>query len=211
MTPQERRGVGIDSPRVTDAPDRSDTRTSSDVTPEELLGVLADPERLAVAGALVARPATAAELASSLGVRPDRVRRHLSKLTRAGMVKIDRDRRTYRFQADVLRDAARSMSGPRDAGLALGAVYEEEEQVLRRYFRGGRLREIPAKHSKRMIILSRLALEFDVGVRYTEQQVNQTLKRFHPDYAALRRYLVDERFLSRERGQYWRSGGQVDV
>ncbi len=103
------------------------------------------------------------------------------------------------------------MSPSRDAGLALGAVLEEEEQVLRRYFRGGRLREIPAKQSKRLIVLSRLALEFEVGVRYTEQHVNQTLKRFHQDYAALRRYLVDEGFLARERGQYWRSGGPVDV
>ncbi len=103
------------------------------------------------------------------------------------------------------------MTPSRDAGVALGAVYEEEEEVLRRYFRGGRLRDIPAKHSKRLIVLSRLALEFDVGVHYTEQQVNQTLKRFHGDYAALRRFLVDEGFLSRERGQYWRSGGPVYV
>lgn len=95
--------------------------------------------------------------------------------------------------------------------MALGAVYEEEEHVLRRYFRGGRLREIPAKRSKRLIILSRLALEFDIGVRYTEQQINLTLKQFHNDHAALRRYLVDEGFLSRERGQYWRSGGPVAV
>ena len=179
--------------------------------PEEMLGVLADPERLAVAGALAARSATAAELASSLELRPDRVRRHLSKLTKAGLIRVEPDRRTYRYQPEALRQAARSISPSRDAGLALGAIYEEEGQVLRRYFRGGRLREIPAKHSKRLIILSRLALEFDIGVRYTEQQVNETLNRFHQDFAALRRYLVDEGFLSRERGQYWRSGGPVSV
>ncbi len=183
----------------------------SDVTPEEMLGVLADPERLAIAGTLAGKAATAAELASSLGLRVDRVRRHLSKLTKTGLVAVDRDRRTYRYQPETLRHAAKSMSPPREPGLALGAVYEDEEQVLRRYFRGGRLREIPAKRSKRLIVLSRLALEFEIGVRYTERQVNQTLKRFHNDYAALRRYLVDEEFLSRERGEYWRTGGPVDV
>ena len=31
------------------------------------------------------------------------------------------------------------------------------------------------------------------------------------DYAALRRYLVDEGFLGRERNIYWRTGGTVDV
>ncbi|MDP8955737.1 MAG: DUF2087 domain-containing protein [Actinomycetota bacterium] len=189
----------------------TDSPPSDAVAPEDVLRLLADPERLAVAGALAARAATTAELASSLGLRPDRIRRHLSKLTALGLVRVDRDRRTYRFQPDVLRQAAQNMTPSRDAGVALGAVYEEEEEVLRRYFRGGRLRDIPAKHSKRLIVLSRLALEFDVGVHYTEQQVNQTLKRFHGDYAALRRFLVDEGFLSRERGQYWRSGGPVYV
>jgi hypothetical protein len=197
---------------VTDRRGRSEEPSSQiDATPEEFLGALSDPERLAVAGALASRPATAGELASSLNLRPDRVRRHLTKLTKVGLIRVDRDRRTYRYEPEALRQAAQSISPAREAGLALGAVYEEEEQVLRRYFRGGRLREIPAKHSKRLIILSRLALEFDVGVRYTEQQVNQTLKQFHQDYAALRRYLVDQGLLSRERGQYWRSGGSVPV
>ena len=197
---------------MTDRRGLSEEPTSHvDATTEELLGALSDPERLAVAGTLATRPATVGELASSLNLRPDRVRRHLTKLTKVGLVRVDRDRRTYRYQPETLRQAAQSITPARDAGLALGAVDEEEEQVLRRYFRGGRLREIPAKHSKRLIILSRLALEFDVGVRYAEKQVNQTLERFHQDYAALRRYLVDEGFLSRDRGQYWRSGGPVHV
>ncbi len=33
----------------------------------------------------------------------------------------------------------------------------------------------------------------------------------HPDHAALRRYLVDEGFLSRASGEYWRSGGTVPL
>jgi hypothetical protein len=182
-----------------------------DVTPEELLRVLADPERLAVAGALARGPATARDLAESLDLPSERVRRHLSKLTRVGIVKVDRDRRTYRFDSASLRGAAQSVGPAREPGLALGAVFDEEETVLRQYFRGGRLREIPAKHSKRLIVLARLALEFDVGIRYSEKQVNETLNRFHHDNAALRRYLVDEGFLSRGDGKYWRSGGPVQV
>ena len=103
------------------------------------------------------------------------------------------------------------MGPSREAGLALGAVFEEEEAVLRAYFRGGRLVEIPAKHAKRLVVLERLALEFEPGVRYAEREVNQVLRRFHDDYASLRRYLVDEDLLSRQRGLYWRSGGPVEV
>jgi hypothetical protein len=47
-------------------------------------------------------------------------------------------------------------------------------------------------------------------VRYSERQVSLFLGALHVDYAALRRYLVvDEDFLSRSDGQYWRSGGTV--
>jgi hypothetical protein len=181
------------------------------VAPDEVLRALADPERLAVAGALARTSATAAELAEHLELPARRVRRHLARLSAAGVVRVEADRRTYRLLPETLRAAARQVGPPREPGVALGAVDEEEEAVLRHYFRGGRLREIPAKQSKRLIVLTRLALEFDVGVRYSERQVNETLKRFHEDHAALRRYLVDEGFMSREKGQYWRSGGPVDL
>jgi hypothetical protein len=183
----------------------------SAATPEEILRALADPERLALAGSLAREPMTAKALADRLDLPIQKVRKHLTRLTATGLAVVEPDRRTYRLVPDGLRQAAQEIGPSRDAGLALGAVDDEEEAVLRQYFRGGRLREIPAKQSKRRIILTRLALEFEPGVRYPERQVNETLKRFHDDYAALRRYLVDEDLLTRERAQYWRSGGPVDV
>jgi hypothetical protein len=185
--------------------------SASDATPEELLRVLADPERLRVAGALAARDQSPDELASALSIPISRVRRHLSRLASAGLAAVAADRRTYSLVPETLRQAALDVGPPRDAGLALGAVYEEEEAVLRSYFRAGRLREIPARQSKRRIVLTRLSLEFEPGVRYPEHEVNEILGRFHPDVAALRRYLVDQEFLSRDRSGYWRSGGPVET
>lgn len=180
-------------------------------TPEELLRILADPERLAVAGALASQPRTVSDLAHVVRLPTHRVRRHLGRLAAAGIAEAGSDRKTYRLVAYTLRDAAREVGPDREPGLALGAVYKGEEAVLRDCFRQGRLREIPVKRSRRNVVLSRLALEFEVGVCYSEPDVNETLKRFHDDYASLRRYLVDEGFLSRERGEYWRSGRPVDV
>jgi hypothetical protein len=180
-------------------------------TPEEILRALADPERLALAGALAREPMTAKALADRLDLPIQKVRRHLTRLAATGLAAVEPDRRTYRLAPEGLRKAAQEIGPSRDAGVALGAVDEEEEAVLRQYFRGGRLREIPAKRSKRRIVLTRLALEFEAGVRYPERQVNEMLKRFHDDYAALRRYLVDEDLLTRQKGQYLRSGGPVDV
>src|SRR4051812_48836312 len=171
---------------------------------DEILRGLADPERLAIAGFLARRAATAGELATELRLRADRVRKHLVRLSAVRVVSVDEDRRTYRLEPDVLREAAEDVGPPRDPGLALGAVDEDEETVLRQYFRDGRLREIPAKHSKRLIVLDRIALEFEVGHRYSEREVNEIVARFHDDHAALRRYLVDEDLLSRDRGEYWR-------
>ena len=181
------------------------------MTPEELLRLLADPERLSIAGALARGPRTQRELTEELGIPAQRIRRNLAKLTAADVAAVDDDRRTYRLRVDTLREAAKEAGPARDPGLALGAVYDEEEAVLRSYFRGGKLKEIPAKHAKRTIVLTRLSLEFDVGVRYSEREVNEILKRFHPDHASLRRYLVDEDLLSRDKGEYWRSGGPVEV
>jgi len=83
--------------------------------------------------------------------------------------------------------------------------------VLRSFMRDGRIVTMPAKRSRRLVLLDHVAQQFEVGVRYKEGEVNLKLRTLHDDYAALRRYLVDEGFLSREHGEYWRSGGTVDV
>jgi hypothetical protein len=84
-------------------------------------------------------------------------------------------------------------------------------KVERAFFVDGRLHRLPAKRDKRLVVLDRLAQEFVPGVRYDEAQVNAVLREFNPDHAALRRALVDEGFLQRESGVYWRSGGSVPV
>lgn len=93
----------------------------------------------------------------------------------------------------------------------MGAANEDEEQVLRTFFRNGRLTEVPMKRAKRRIVLERIALEFEPGINYDEKEVNIIVGKFFNDYASLRRYLVDEGLLSREHGVYWRTGGRVDV
>ena len=179
--------------------------------PDDVLRALADPERLAIAGLVAREPRTAASPAGELAQPLARLRKHVNRLTAAGVVRLEPDRRTYRLDAETLRRVAGQVGPPREAGLALGAANEDEETVLRTFFRNGRLVEIPAKESKRRIVLERIAIEFEPGVRYDERQVNVIVGRFFNDHAALRRYLVDEGFLARDHGEYWRTGGRVDV
>jgi hypothetical protein len=179
--------------------------------PDEILRALADPQRLAIAGSLALGDRTAVELAEALALPVARVRKHLNRLMSTGVVRLGEDRRTYRLDPETLRWAAEQAGPPRDAGLPLAAANEEEATVLRSFFRNGRLTEIPTKASKRHIVLERIAIEFDPGIRYEEKEVNAIVGAFFNDYAALRRYLVDEGFLERQGGIYWRTGGRVDV
>jgi hypothetical protein len=82
---------------------------------------------------------------------------------------------------------------------------------LQAFMRDGRLVQIPARQGKRRRLLDYIAQSFEPGRRYSEAEVNAVIRALHDDHAALRRYLVDEDFLSREDGWYWRSGGSVEI
>ena len=84
------------------------------------------------------------------------------------------------------------------------------DELVGRFIKDGRLVIMPSKRAKLLPVLDHLAQEFEPGRTYPEPEVNDLLEAFHDDYAALRRYLVDEGFLSREAGVYWRTGGTVE-
>ena len=83
--------------------------------------------------------------------------------------------------------------------------------MLATFVKEGRIVTMPTRRAKRLIVLDHVAQSFEPGRTYPEVEVNEVLRRFHDDVAALRRYLVDEGFLSREAGVYWRTGGTVAV
>ena len=82
----------------------------------------------------------------------------------------------------------------------------DQERVIRAFVRDGRLTSIPAKPKKRDQLLPYiLDLAFPEDRDYEEKEVNQRLALLHPDVAALRRYLVDGRLMSRDKGIYRRT------
>lgn len=70
----------------------------------------------------------------------------------------------------------------------------------------GKLNGIPAQRKKRMVILRWLVEDFKPGRRYPESEVNDIIGRRHPDFATLRRHLVDEELMQRRESVYWRTG-----
>jgi hypothetical protein len=176
--------------------------------PDDYLRFALDPGRLAVLGLLAAADRTLYDLIAATGQRSRVILGVLGTLRQAGLV--HEDGGAYRLDHHALRGIAAQLThAPEPDERVLYGMTDDEQAVLGRFFRGSRLTEIPVARSKRRIILERLALEFEPGVYYPEAEVNDLLASFHADYAALRRHLVDEGLLTRERGRYWRSGGRI--
>jgi hypothetical protein len=85
-----------------------------------------------------------------------------------------------------------------------------KDQSLQVFMRDGQIATMPARLSRRRLLLDVVAQAFEPGARYPERDVDQFLRQIHADHAALRRYLVDESFLDRSGGEYWRVGGTVE-
>lgn len=179
---------------------------------EELLGylkALADQSRLRLLGLLATQERSVDELATLLDLRPPTVSHHLSKLKELDLVSMRAEGNThlYRLNARGLGRVNKLLATPeRVADLARDFEGDAwERKVLRDFIEDGRLKAIPAQEKKRLVILRWLAEQFDWGQTYPEKDVNEVLKRVHPDVASLRRDLIGHRFMERENGVYWRT------
>lgn len=176
-----------------------------------LLGLLADDDRLRTVAALVlgSGPASVSEVASATGLDVRRAAKALTRLAGAGLV--DQTGDHYVLRAERFREALDSLGRPQQSDSPDSGRGPDADRILGIFLRDGKLVQIPAIHSKRLVILDWLAGLFEPGQAYAEKEVNERLSEVHPDYAALRRYLVDDEFLHRRDGFYWRAGGTFDV
>ena len=179
-------------------------RPSSD----DLVRLLADPQRLAIAGILAVAPHTLEQLGSRCQLSPRDLHRQVQKLVGSGLVVAEADR--LRLSVALLRDIAAALprAHPIRPHLLVG-LSPDDAVIAARYFDGDRLVEIPVGPARRGVVLRILVDEFEPGRYYEEADVRRILRKFHPDDAALRRYLVEDGLLARENRsrRYWRSPG----
>jgi hypothetical protein len=165
---------------------------------------LADAERLKIAGLLGVEALSSIQVAERLGMKPDDVQRHLDELVAAGLA--HKEGNLYRLNSQALEKLTRQVLAQSRPPAPEYEGDEFEVKTLRAYLSAdGSLKAIPTQHKKLMVILYYLVKNFEPGVKYPENQVNQILRRYHEDTAALRRYMVDNQLLDRERGIYWRT------
>lgn len=176
-------------------------------TRAQLFKALGHPARLLILNLLRMKPRHGEELAAILKLKPATISHHLTKLTSVGLLKHKKDQyyHTYSLVGDVLEKTLGEIVHLPQPGLT-AEVQEDayRNKVLKTFFRRGRLSQIPAQLKKRQIILEKLAQEFEPEREYSEREVNLILLDFHEDVASLRRGLVSQGLMEREKGIYRR-------
>ncbi len=167
---------------------------------ETLFKALADPARLRILGLLAERPHAGHELAARLELTPPTISHHMRRLVDAGLVAVTAQAQTriYTLQPEELRGMSKELQSRSNAG----GDELEENAVLRAFFDGPRLKQIPASRKKRVVVLRFLLERFDRESAYSEREVNDLLRPTHEDVATLRRELVDYGFMIRKDGIY---------
>jgi hypothetical protein len=178
---------------------------AAEVDAGTVAAALADPDRRAVFAAVVLGARTLDDVVGRSGISGGRAAAAASRLAALGVIV---DEGGLAVDGDALRSAARA-ARTRTATSEHDGAPTEHQRVLRNFVRDGRLVQIPTSHAKRMVVLDWLVQCFEPGRRYTEAAVNLIVGQRHPDTAALRRYMVDNDFLDRADGMYWRCGGSI--
>jgi hypothetical protein len=169
----------------------------------DFVKAMASAERLRVVGALVRGRGTRAQIAEQLHLPVRDVFQHLSFLEHVGVVREEEG--VYELDEKAIETLAR---GQLESNRP---QYEDQPQDVRKVLKAylnadGTLKQIPMDKKKLLVILTFVVDVFEYDAAYTEKEVNTILRRFNPDTAALRRYLVDHGYMARESdgSKYWR-------
>jgi DNA-binding transcriptional ArsR family regulator len=176
------------------------------LSPQRLVGLLAEPERRRVVAAMILGDLAVDDIARSADLSVRETVDALARLRDAGLVEAGSDGSFVLIEAHFKASAV--AAAPEDV-TDHGDAPASDRRVLDVAFNDGKLVRWPTKRSKRLVVLDYLAQSFEPGRRYNEREVNGLLRPFNDDTATTRRYLVDEGLLDRSDGEYWRSGGSV--
>jgi hypothetical protein len=174
----------------------------------QLVSAIANGDRLKILGILAGGEVTVEQLASEICLDSTTLGMQLAILGRAGLITTRKDahRRllSLRHQATSALEAwGRNRLAP---DLARTDTVDSVPPSVRHFFDGHRLKSFPARHSRKLDVLSVLIGDFDPEKDYSEADVNQILLERHPDFATLRRALIDEGMMNRAGGVYRRVG-----
>lgn len=173
---------------------------------------LADPTRIKMVILLASGEHNGLYLAEKLGVTPATITHHSSKLRQAGLISERRDKNTVYFSLNMgvfqsFSRGAEQLVSRQMNQQEVSPMNEELEKfrhlVLRNFFGAdGALKQIPVQLKKKLIVLEELVRQLEYGKSYPEKELNAFIKRYHEDFATLRREFIIHQYMYRENNVY---------
>lgn len=181
----------------------------------EFFKVLGNESRLKILGLLANEERSVGELAETLELKEPTISHHLALMKGLGLVtmRAEGNVRVYQLNTRLLEKMNKDIFTQENLATLIDdtAVDAWERKVLQNFLDGERVKAIPAQYKKQRAILKWLVNKFEVDVRYPEAEVNEIIKRHHRDSAWFRRSLVDQKFMAREKGIYWRLSDETSA
>lgn len=185
-----------------------------------MLKALADDNRIHMLRLMSEREYTVTELAQIFDLSEPTISHHVSKLHATGFLhrRVAANQRFYTLnprQIEILQQNLVLLTRPPQvvqrekpdyAWIDALDLTDADKKVLRDYTTDGKLNQLPTREKKWLVILRWVVSKFEIGVLYTEKEVNQVIMQIHDDYATIRRNLIEYHFMDREAGgkSYWR-------
>jgi hypothetical protein len=176
---------------------------------DSFISATLDSDRLKLISYLSQESCSVLDLAEKLDEEPASLLRHLDILEEADLVTVTErtEIKYYRFNSKSIESIARQQFEKPSEDKSFTNLPEEKMKLVSSYIQAdGSLKMIPSQTKKIKIILEYIIDAFEFDTSYSEVEVNEILKKFNPDTAILRRYLVDYKYLDREKdgSRYWR-------
>lgn len=167
-----------------------------------LLKLLANETRLSIINILAKEDSYVELIASTLSMTPATVCYHLKKMEQAGLVTTSRSQFyiIYSLNRDIFDKPLRELVIQPSFQIDPDEKYRKD--VIKTFFKYGKLIQIPVQRKKREIVLREIAKSFEFGKEYSEREVSEILKGFNDDFCYLRRSMIEFKFMTRDNGIY---------
>ncbi|MGO3021808.1 MAG: DUF2087 domain-containing protein [Brevibacterium sp.] len=127
------------------------------------------------------------------------------KLVRTRMTETGENYTTARTALVAANQGPGSDRGSRTESVIDPEIARFRAKTLRTFMPDGRLVAVPTKRRALVLVLLEVLAALEPDRVYDEKRLNAILSDFHPDFALLRRELIDYRLLERNAhtGEYW--------
>ncbi|WP_096187246.1 DUF2087 domain-containing protein [Evansella halocellulosilytica] len=168
---------------------------------------LGDKTRIRIIALLKDGPLHGQAIAGKLKLKHPTITHHLNKLKQIDVVYQRRDKNTIYFYLNERKLTQMSDAINRIGGKEMFDTFdiseEEKVNIIRNFtLSDGRIKSLPAQRKKKLVLLEYMLRGLEQGEPYEERDINEHIKKFHEDFATIRREFIMAQFMYRHDGMY---------